>query len=247
MASDDWAAKLDVYLDGELTAEEMRAFDAHLRSCPSCTAELSARVQLKRMVQSSGRRFAPTPEFRRKILSATNKRRRIWHWALAMAAALVLVALTLTYVGQQRARTAEIFSEVADLHVQTLASTNPVDVVSSDRHTVKPWFQGKIPFSFNLPELQNSEFTLIGGRVTYIHQVPGAHLIYEIRKHRISAFIIQENDGTLGRRASSKVEQKLSFNQQTWREGELRFFLVGDAASQDISRLADLLKAAQQQ
>jgi anti-sigma factor RsiW len=245
MASDEWAAKLDVYLDGELTAEEMRAFDAHLRSCPSCTEDLLARVQLKRMIQSSGRRFDPTPEFRRKILSATHKRRPIWRWALIMAAALVLVALTLTYVGQQRARTAQIFGEVADLHVQTLASSNPVDVVSSDRHTVKPWFQGKIPFSFNLPELQKSEFTLIGGRVTYIHQVPGAHLIYEIRKHRISAFIIQDDDARLGLRGGSTVEQRLSFHQQTWREGELRFFLVGDAAPQDISRLADLLKAAQ--
>ena len=74
----------------------------------------------------------------------------------------------------------------------TLASASPVDVISADRHTVKPWFQGKIPFAFNLPELQNSEFSLLGGRMTYLDQTPGAHLIYDVRKHHISVFIFQE-------------------------------------------------------
>ncbi len=66
------------------------------------------------------------------------------------------------------------YSELADLHVTALASANPVDVVSSDRHTVKPWFEGKIPFTFNLPELQDSELTLVGGRIAYLGQSPGS-------------------------------------------------------------------------
>ena len=74
------------------------------------------------------------------------------------------------YVGRESARRQRVFSELADLHVSALASATPVDVISTDRHTVKPWFQGRIPFSFNLPELQGSEFTLIGGRVTYLAQ-----------------------------------------------------------------------------
>jgi len=90
-----------------------------------------------------------------------------------------------TYVetrsGRDLAYRDHVFSEIADLHVSTLASSSPVDVISTDRHTVKPWFQGKIPFAFNLPELQNSEFTLIGGRMTYLDQTPGAHLIYDAR------------------------------------------------------------------
>lgn len=70
-----------------------------------------------------------------------------------------------------------MLSEVADLHIATLASANPIDVVSTDRHTVKPWFAGKIPFTFNLPELQNSPFTLLGAKVSYLNQSPGAHSI----------------------------------------------------------------------
>ena len=85
-------------------------------------------------------------------------------------------------------------SELADLHVATLASANPVDVVSTDRHTVKPWFAGRIPFTFNLPELQDSPFTLVGGKVSYLNQSPGAELIYRVRQHQISVFIFQEKD-----------------------------------------------------
>jgi anti-sigma factor RsiW len=125
--------------------------------------------------------------------------------------------------------------------VATLASANPVDVLSTDRHTVKPWFQGKIPFTFNLPELQNSGFTLVGGRVTYLGQAPGAELIYQIRKHQISVFIFQDR-ADLG--SGSSPQKELSFNLQSWTQDGLHYFVIGDASSIDIQALADMLKKA---
>jgi anti-sigma factor RsiW len=117
-------------------------------------------------------------------------------------------------------------------------------VISSDRHTVKPWFQGKIPFTFNLPELENSEFSLLGGRIAYLGQSPGAELIYQIRKHRISVFIFQ--DRTLGRElgSSSSSQKDASFNMETWSQDGLRYFVMGDASGNDISTLAEMLKKA---
>jgi anti-sigma factor RsiW len=103
---------------------------------------------------------------------ARKPQRSLWlGWALASTAAVVLVvgALTFSYFGSLYTRD-RVFSEIADLHVGTLASSSPVDVISTDRHTVKPWFQGRIPFAFDLPELQNSEFTLLGGRMAYLDQ-----------------------------------------------------------------------------
>ena len=105
-----------------------------------------------------------------------------------------------------------MYSEIADLHVATLASSSPVDVISTDRHTVKPWFQGKIPIAFNLPELENSEFSLLGGRMTYLDQTPGAHLIYDMRKHHISVFVFQERSLPARASDSSLQPSKLSFN-----------------------------------
>jgi len=153
--------------------------------------------------------------------------------------------LTSTFVRMHSARE-QIYSEIADLHVATLASASPVDVVSTDRHTVKPWFQGRIPFSFNLPELQNSEFSLLGGRVTYLDQTPGAHLIYDVRKHHISVFVFQGQSASFSASLgdSSLSPKKLPFTMETWAQGGLRYFVVGDAGAGDIAKLANMFKAA---
>ena len=134
-------------------------------------------------------------------------------------------------------------SELVDQHVATLASSNPVDVVSTDRHTVKPWFEGKIPFTFNLPELQGSPFALAGGRVAYVNQSPGAELIFRVRQHQISVFIFQER--ALARAGGTEsVRAALSFEVRTWCRNELCYFVIGDASAQDLDQLVELLKAA---
>ncbi len=249
MVCESWKAKLDTYLDGELPEEEMRCFDAHVRGCPSCSADALTQVQMKRAIQAAGKRFTPSVEFRRRMQqSIAPKPQRSFHpgWIFAAAAALILVvgALTSTYVGTRSGRD-QLFSEIADLHVATLASSSPVDVVSTDRHTVKPWFQGKIPFAFNLPELQNSGFSLLGGRVTYLHQTPGAHLIYDVRKHHISVFVFPEQSLNLrgGLGENSIAPKELPFNMETWSQGGLRYFVIGDASAADIDSLAKLFKA----
>ena len=248
MVCESWKAKLDTYLDGELAEEEMRSFDAHVRGCPACSADALARVQMKRAIQVAGKRFTPSAEFRRKMertISSKPRRRLSLGWVLATAALVILGvgALTSIYV-RNRSGSDRAFSEIADLHVQMLASASPVDVVSSDRHTVKPWFQGKIPFAFDLPELQNSEFSLLGGRMTYLDQTPGAHLIYDVRKHHISVFIFQEQALQARLGDISLSSKKLPFNMETWSQGGLRYFVVGDASPADIDRLAKLFKAA---
>ena len=248
MVCESWNAKLDIYLDGELPEADMRTFDAHVRSCLSCSADALARVQMKRTIQVAGRRFTPSAEFRRRVqLSIAPKPRRSLSlgWMFAVAAALILVvgAVTSTYVGT-RSGSGQVVSEIADLHVATLASSSPVDVISTDRHTVKPWFQGKIPFAFNLPELQNSEFSLLGGRMAYLDQTPGAHLIYDVRKHHISVFVFQERSLPAKLNENSLSPKQLSFNLETWSQGGLRYFVIGDASPGDIDSLAKLFKAA---
>jgi len=259
MACEPWSGKLDLYLDGELPAEEMRKCDAHVRSCPSCAADALALVRMKREVQAAGKRFTPSEEFRLRVQRSVNTRSALgsklsWNlnWlrtaALALAGLVLGVALSVNYVGKSRHGEETIQGEIADLHVAAMASSTPVDVISTDRHTVKPWFAGKIPFTFNLPELQNSDFSLLGGRVTYLDQAPGAHLIYLVRKHRISVLIFQERpgQGVAGDklRAESSAAKAYSFTTETWSQDGLRYFVIGDATADDIHRLAALLKEA---
>jgi len=139
----------------------------------------------------------------------------------------------------------QTFREVADLHVSDLASANPYDVVSSDRHTVKPWFQGKIPFAFNLPEFAGSEFTLLGGRLVYLHQQPAAQLVVGAGKHKISVLIAQDSS-TMGSGLpfSGGVAVRDSFNVETWEKNGLRFYVIGDAEHGAIHRLAQVLQGA---
>jgi anti-sigma factor RsiW len=222
--------------------------EAHLRTCPACAADALGRLQLKRMTQAVGRRFSPTSQFRLKIEQSVTSGKRSWwggRWVPAIAvAAAVVVMLIPAAVWLQHAHNEQTVGELADLHISTLASQNPVDVVSTDRHTVKPWFQGKLPFSFNLPEMQNSPFRLIGGRLAYFQQSPGAQLLFEIGKHRISVFIFQNRAELSRLNARSSLRRKLDFNSEIWTEGGLRYFVVGDAGPADIHGLSELLKSA---
>jgi anti-sigma factor RsiW len=166
-------------------------------------------------------------------------------WAPALAAALVLASVVTVGRWYERSRSQQLLGELADLHVTDLASTTPVDVVSSDRHTVKPWFQGKLPFTFDLPELQGSDYTLVGGRVVYLEGERGAHLLYNLRAHHISVFIFRDRpkiERTFSARDSSK--RVLSFYLESWAAGGLRYFVVGDAGPEAIQGLSRLLKQA---
>ena len=248
MVCESWKSKLDTYLDGEVSEQEMRGFDAHVKNCSSCSSDALSRVQMKRAIQVAGKRFTPSVEFRKRVqqrVVPVRQRNFRVGWMLASAAVAILVIgmLSLPYLGNRSGKD-DVFSEIADLHVATLASSSPVDVISTDRHTVKPWFQGRIPFAFNLPELQNSEFSLLGGRMTYLEQTPGAHLIYDVRKHHISVFVFQERSLPAGLTERSLKPAKLSFNMETWSRGGLRYFVIGDASTADIDSLARLFKTA---
>jgi anti-sigma factor RsiW len=244
----DWTAKLDRYVDGELSAGEVTEFQEHLAGCAGCAAGALSRLQLKRMTHAAGQRFRPRANLREKIEKSISARPgpswfRRWVPALAVAAALVLM-LASTAIWLRHARGEQAVGELADLHVATLASTNPVDVISTDRHTVKPWFQGKVPFTFNLPELQDSPFKLIGGSVAYFQQSPGAHLLFELRKHRISVFIFQNRGEAGWPNPGSRSPGDLTFSSETWTNGGLRYFVIGDCNRSDLHDLRKLFESA---
>jgi anti-sigma factor RsiW len=237
---------LAAYLDGELPAEQERSLQEHLRSCPECAAEVAAQVRLRRAMKPASMRFAPSADLRRKVQGQVAPKRSIgsrWLWPVAVAS-LAVMLLAVVWSKQSTARN-EAFREVADLHVSDMASTNPYDVVSSDRHTVKPWFQGKIPFAFNLPEFAGTDFTLLGARLVYLHQQAAAQLVVGAGKHKISVMIVQENAGFgTALPFSGGVSVRDSFNVETWEKNGLRFYVISDAEKGAVHRLAQALQGA---
>ena len=255
MSCREWQDRLQSYVDAEMPPQETEAFRAHVARCPDCASAALSLMEAKGALRRAGRRYEAPPELRARVVAtvrrvspdeATEKpqsRTRSvisWpRWAMA-AAAVLLLAAGLFYFADRSQRTNSL-AEFADLHVATLASANPVEVVSTDRHTVKPWFQGRIPFTFDLPELQGSPFTLTGGRVAYFHQEPGAHLIFSYQRHMISAFIFRETP-QLGIAQAAFSNRGTSFNLQTWTQDGLRYVLVSDVNAATLQELAELLQ-----
>jgi anti-sigma factor RsiW len=246
MSCAPWLAQLDRMADGELAPAEAAALAAHLRSCGGCTAEAVARLAMKRAVRATGRAYAPSPQFRERIRkSVAAPRRRTWlgGWvpALAAAAAVLVIVLAGSAWRSRQLGQRQALAEIVDLHVANLAAGNPVDVVSTDRHTVKPWFAGRLPFTFDLPELAGSRFTLVGGRVVYFHETAGAHLLFQVRQHKISVLIFPER-APLGPLPGSASE--MAFHVTSWTDGGLRYIAITDASPDDLAALQALLRTA---
>ena len=245
MSCNQWTERLDTYVDGETPAQDLSALEEHLRTCRDCAAEAMARMQMKRATRAAAAlRFTPPLELRRRIERSIAPKRKpltfLMSPALATAVALALVVAVLSVVFVRRAERQQVLAQLLDMHVSALASANPVDVVSSDRHTVKPWFQGRLPFTFNLPELTGSQYTLHGGRLVYFRGQPGAQLIYQLRKHEFSVFIVQD-----GGSAGVTDERKNGFSTESWSAGGLRYVVMSDAGAGDVHALGELMRGVQ--
>lgn len=249
MPCEQWAEKISAYIDSEVPAAAIEALDAHLQTCAHCATEAFTQLKMRQLVSMAGKRYVPSREFKERVRRKTfgGPAVRI-HWRWWPTAALAVAALIAVVIGLGYRRASlesgQKLAEITDLHITALASAVPVDVVSTDRHTVKPWFQGRIPFSFNLPELKDTEFVLLGGRVTYLNQFPGAHLLYEIRKHRISVYIFQDRPELRLAHDEGKMIDERSFNLKSWTESGLRYYVIGDVNAQDLESLCKLLRAA---
>lgn len=247
MSCEIWQNELDRYLDGELPEEQQRSLRQHLDGCPACAREALGRVQLKRSVAMAGRRYQPSAEFRAHIAKQAGQRpvSTGWSWVLdwrpRLAAVLVvLIAFGISVFHVRGMQRQQVVREIVDLHTSNLAGANPVDVVSTDKHTVKPWFQGKLPFTFDLPELAGTQFELLGGRMVFVQQEPTALLVYGVRKHKVSVMISMDHDG-LEKLGSGQTSAE-SFHLETWSQRGLRYTVISDAAGEDVHALAELFR-----
>jgi anti-sigma factor RsiW len=212
------------YADGEL--DDAAAIEQHLRDCAACANAVVAEMQLKRAVRDAARLMPPDvlrARVRRRLFGA--QRPVAWMAAAAAVALVVGGLLAATAVG-----TLSSARELADLHATILASASPVDVVSTDRHTVKPWFEGKVPFAVDVPELAGTPFHLIGGRVVFLHGQPCAYLLIEKGAHRVSLFVFDAA-------VAPRVGGIGSMTVETWRARGLVYVAVADLSRADLEAL----------
>lgn len=235
----EWQEKVALLVDDELQPAAQEEVSAHLAGCPECTAAAAEQLALKKAVRLGANRYTAPPDLHASIYRQLHPHARVspwWKWGMSLAC-LALVAALAFALWPKTGRNDPLTAELVDQHVIALSSPNPVDVISEDRHTVKPWFQGKLPFSFNLPDLAGSKFKLIGGKAVYLQQVPGAELLYQAGQHKISVFVLQQRET---RRSSGSA----SFTVKSWSENGLQFYLVTDATDAETAGLVKLFQEA---
>lgn len=257
MACDRTEKLAAAYLSGEIQEGDRLSFERHMLTCGECTAEVAGTVMLDRSLRTMRNHFQPAADFKARVLGATvpervrqesgrrsSARNFLWlrfAWP-ALATAVLAVAVILPMMVYSHAQGRRLVAEISDIHAATLASTNPVDIVSTNRHVVKPWFEGKLPFGFNVPELANTGFSLDGGRLVYLRQQPGAELLLHYGLHRCSIFIFQ--DGPAFSRALSEVHDG-PFHLEMRRQNGLIFFAIGDLDQDPLRNLGKTFAAAQ--
>lgn len=215
MTSHLTAGEVEQYADGELEVGE------HVNECVVCANAVLSVMQMKRAMQSMPR-FTPPAALRARVLARPSRRSTAVWWLAAAA----IVAFVIGGDAFVRAREATA-SQLVDLHTTILAGANPVDVLSTDRHTVKPWFEGKLPFAVDVPDLP-APFKLIGGRVIYWRGEPGAYLLIGKGAHRISLFVFASDV------VPRSIASRRSMTIVVWRAKGLAYVAVGDVPADDL-------------
>lgn len=234
------------YFDGELDAVRAAEFERHLNSCADCRGNLEQIKLLSSTIKSAGLREHASSQLQerlRKQLGMKQETRSTasWRWLLAPGLALVVVAavfcLALALV-QPHTNSARITAELIDAHVRSLQPGHLTDVLSTDQHTVKPWFDGKLDFIPPVTDFSEQGFPLEGGRLDVVNGHNVAALVYARRKHTINLFVWPER-GTEVLSGSSGSRQ--GYNWLLWESGEMRYCLVSDVSLTDLRELRDLI------
>jgi anti-sigma factor RsiW len=237
MTCHDVSVAIDAYLDGELGITEATDIAQHLDTCASCRRLFDERNALSALLRKMPYYDAP-PQLATAITQTQQRwssRRRVQQW-LAAAAVIVLAAGTVE--GLHSARRAQQTSALADAviarHIEALATPPLIQVTSSDQHTVKPWFQGKLEFSPPVPDLTSAGFELIGGRVDRIGDKTAAALVYKRRQHMIHVFV-WPGDGA----RTTDARTIRGFHERHWTMGDLSLWAVSDVNDEDLKTFAD--------
>jgi anti-sigma factor RsiW len=238
---------LHAYFDGELDAAGSAAFEGHLASCPECAAALRAEEQLRDALAGAQLFERPSASFRTKVLAAlpaqssrpTQRSSQLFRWA-ALAAALLLAA----FLGREvlravQARTGEmaIASSSIDAHIRSLQPGHLLDVPSTDQHTVKPWFDGKINFAPTVRDFSADGFPLLGGRLDAISGQTAAVLVYGRRKHIVNVFVLDSQALPM----ADSGEQH-GYGWVSWKQDNFTYIAVSDVAAADLEQLRDLFQ-----
>jgi anti-sigma factor RsiW len=240
---------MHAYADGELDLVGTFGLEQHLQSCPACTRAY-ADLKLLRAAIHAGPLYATAPahlrqRIRAEVRRASGQRWRFslpsWRWVGA-AAALACVALLAWGLARAWPASADDDAQAQEVlagHLRSLMADHLSDVVSSDKHTVKPWFDGRLDFAPPVDDLAQQGFPLIGGRLDYLAGRPVAALIYRRQRHLINLFVWPAASGA---DTPGRVEVLQGYNLVRWAGSGMQYWAVSDLNQDELQQFVQLLQ-----
>lgn len=238
---------IEAWLDDELDVPQALEVERHLAACPTCAQDAARLREQKTAIRSMAPRYEAPPVLResvRAVLREAAEREakaarpeRSWR-GLALAAS-VLLAVSLGW-NLMQLRTSNPEGNVADAvfadHIRSLLGTHLVDVVSSDQHTVKPWFAGRLDFSPVVKDLSAEGFPLEGGRMEYMAGRRVAALVFRRRQHVINLFTWPAESGS---QRAARISHD-GYNLLHWLDGPMSYWAVSDASAEELEHFRTL-------
>ena len=234
---------LNAYVDGELDSAGSLGVEKHVQGCASCLTDVENLHALASAIENGGLRFTAPQRLKTNVQAAISEAnpaptRSIfnWRWASAVAAAVLIVFVSMQWL---RPSQEMLVNEIVSSHVRSMMANHITDVASSDRHTVKPWFGGKLDYSPPVKDLTEEGFRLVGGRLDYVDSRPVAALVYQRSQHLINLFVWPSNNTV------TKQEDQLTrqgYNLIHWTQSGMSYWLVSELNLAELGECARLLK-----
>jgi anti-sigma factor RsiW len=233
------------YADGELEAAATLELEQHMQNCSACGLAWRDLQNLKKTLKQDALYFTAPAELRQRIKSELPSPRRAvkqrptwsWNWLTTALSGAFAVCLALLFLVTQTRPSAErqLTQEVVSSHVRSLMGSHLMDVASTDQHTVKPWFNGKLDFSPSVKDLAAREFPLVGGRLDYVSGRSVAALVFQRHKHVINLYVwpANERDSKPG-----AVTPRQGYNLVHWSAGGMTFWAVSDLNQKELMQFA---------
>ncbi len=239
---------LSAYFDRELDIGKSLEIEAHLRECVRCATALQQHEATRAAFATPSLVFAPPAGLERRLHTALRRAAKPkarffmpWRWAAVPLAATAAAVLSWVAAVHTSGRDA-VSSELVSSHVRSLMVDHLVDVATSDQHTVKPWFNGKIDFAPPVADFTADGFPLVGGRVDYIAGRAVAVVVYKRRQHIVNVFIWPSGSD------ADQAPQTVAFQGYhllRWQRSGLTFWAVSDVNAADLESLARLFQEPQ--
>jgi anti-sigma factor RsiW len=234
------------YFDGELEAARRDQVEAHLTGCPECALLLGDVRSLSGAIHAGPFVYEAPARLEEQILRAVRKSSRPgivnWKsldWGWMAAAACLVLAIAIGWNLRRAPERQLVAQDVVSGHVRSLMGSHLLDVPSTDRHTVKPWFAGKLDFSPEVRDLAPQGFPLLGGRLDYLDGRPVAALVFRRRQHIVNLFEWSAGEGNTKARQTTA---KNGYNVVHWTAAGLTYWAVADIPGAELEQFAALYK-----